>query len=166
MTCIHGQGQRAGTKYIHDNLGYNYRMTNIQAAILLGQLEVLPEILERKNSIFEMYREGFSSMSGISFQTIDSDTSPSHWMMAVRIDGTSCYEESMEFLGSCGIETRPMFYPISAHKHLEGFSNQKEEIVAERLNRECVILPSFPELHEKEVLQIIDSVGKLANKQK
>jgi len=164
VKCIHGQGQRSGAKYIHDNLGYNYRMTNIQAAILLGQLEVLPEIIERKNIIFEMYRKHFSSMPGISFQIIDGNTSPSNWMMAIRIDGVTCYEESSHFLSDHGIETRPMFYPISSHKHLAEHAGPEEEKVSSKLNRECVILPSFPDLCEKEVLYIIESVGKLARK--
>ena len=120
--------------------------------------------IERKNIIFEMYRKHFSSMSGISFQVIDGNTSPSNWMMAIRVDGVTCYEESSRFLGDHGIETRPMFYPISCHKHLGEYADPEEEKVSNKLNRECIILPSFPDLREKEVLYIIESVGKLARK--
>ena len=51
-----GQGLASHREYWHDVIGYNYRMTNVQAALLLGQLEILPEIIEKKRVIFDRYR--------------------------------------------------------------------------------------------------------------
>ncbi len=76
---IKSQGQ-SNEKFIHDVLGYNYRMTNIQAAILYGQLDSLSEIKEKKHRIFNRYKLIFNNIDGISFQQIDPDTEHAHFV--------------------------------------------------------------------------------------
>jgi perosamine synthetase len=164
ISSVRGQGQAVGKRYIHDKLGYNYRMTNIQAAILLGQLEMLPEILEKKQMIFEFYRKNFSMMDNVSIQEIDPSTIHSNWMMGIRIAKNSSYENIQDFLKKKGIDTRPMFYPMSAHSYLECYANSDNESVAQQLSRECVVLPSFPELSVAELDHIVRSVQEFIRK--
>lgn len=165
IKCIQGQGQ-GKERYIHEHLGYNYRMTNIQAAILSGQLEVMPEILERKSEIFDFYRKNLSSVDGISLQKQEKDTVHSNWIFSVRVHGSNGYRESSEFLNKKGIESRPMFYPSSKHNHIRNskFVNIGEEVTAEILSKECVLLPSFPDLSTSDLNKIIDSIKLLARK--
>jgi len=165
IKCIQGQGQ-SKERYIHEHLGYNYRMTNIQAAILTGQLEVMPEILERKTEIFDFYRESLSSIEGVSLQKQEKDTVHSNWIFSVRLHGSPGYREASIFLNEKGIESRPMFYPSSKHKHIKNskFVSVGEETNAEKLNRECVLLPSFPELSRNELNRIVESIKLLAKK--
>lgn len=159
--CIHGQGQ-SKTRFIHNHLGYNYRATNIQAAILLGQLEILDEILEKKSAIFDTYRKRFSSINNVRMQKAEDNTEHSNWMFAIRIIGGHGYDCAESYFKSCGIEIRPMFYPITVHKHLSDI--YVEDInVSELLNRECIVLPSYPELSQKEQEYIIECVEKYAN---
>ena len=75
-----GQGQTK-TRYIHDELGYNYRMTNIQAALLLGQLEQWDTIEAYKKSLFTKYNEQFKDYTNIVPQKVEYDHS--RWMYAV-----------------------------------------------------------------------------------
>lgn len=163
LKCIQGQGQ-GKERYIHNHLGYNYRMTNIQAAILTGQLEMISEILEMKSELFNFYRENLSSIDGISLQKQEKDTTHSNWMFSVRIHGSGGYEDSARFLSERGIETRPMFYPSSRHEHIKHSSavTSGTETNAKILNRECIILPSFPELSKKDSIQVVESVKSLA----
>tara|TARA_S200000501_G_C20849726_1_gene755187 strand:- start:84 stop:1181 length:1098 start_codon:yes stop_codon:yes gene_type:complete len=155
-----GQGQKKEERYVHDKLGYNYRMTNIQAAILLGQMEVLPEIIEKKNKIFDTYREKFGNMPKIKIQKIKKNTKHSNWMMGIRIVGNKNYKKIHDFLLNCEIDTRPMFFPMSKHKHLKLYANLKEEKVSSLLSKECVLIPSFPELKDLEINKIINAVYK------
>lgn len=165
LKCIQGQGQ-SKERYVHSHLGYNYRMTNVQAAILAGQLEIISEILEMKSGLFNFYREGLSSVDGVSLQRQEEGTAHSNWMFSVRIHGSSGYEDSSRFLCERGIETRPMFYPSSKHDHIKASSlvAKGTETNAEILNRECIILPSFPELSKKELDHIVESIKSLAIK--
>jgi perosamine synthetase len=147
-----GQGQ-SDQKFIHSELGYNYRMTNIQAAILYGQLKSLDIITNLKMKIDLKYR---SSLEGIvEFQSWEPYTTHSLWMTGIRIPGSN-YEEAKKFFNSKGIETRPMFYPITRHEHYRNVKSITE--IAEKLNIECIILPSYPELTLKEQNHIIETV--------
>ena len=153
-----GQGQTK-TRYIHDELGYNYRMTNIQAALLLGQLEDWDTIEAYKKSLFTKYNEAFKDHANIIPQKVTYDHS--RWMYAVRIVGSKSYEDNKRFFDSHGIDTRPMFYSFNRHKHLD-FLPDKSRATATKLHNEIVILPSYPELTKIEVNHITDLVKELA----
>ena len=157
--CIQGQGQ-SDKRFIHNELGYNYRMTNIQAAILFGQLEELDNIIAYKETRFNEYRKGFENQDRIVLQTLETNTKSANWMFGIRILGQSSYELAESFFKSRGIEIRPMFYSINSHKHLQ--NNNDIHTVdcanADLLNRECFILPSYPELTLEEQHYIIDTV--------
>jgi perosamine synthetase len=162
--CIQAQGQ-SNKRFIHNELGYNYRMTNIQAAILCGQLDIIDQITEMKNAIFERYRAALKDREDILMQKIEPNTIHSNWMFGVRIPGNINYELAEEYFKNAGIEIRPMFFPIIEHKYivenpdvfLSDYSN------AAILNRECFILPSFPELTTEEqgyILRVLEDYVK------
>lgn len=159
--CVQGQGQ-SHVRFVHRELGYNYRMTNIQAAILYGQLEVLPDILSMKQSVFDTYRRAFDGRVDIKTQVQESHTHSANWMFGVRIPGASNYEEVEKYFKMRGIEVRPMFYPISDHAHLLSHPDVRsvDSTVARLLNKECFILPSYPELNTGDQNHIIYSVNE------
>ncbi len=163
--CIHEQGQ-SNQKFIHSRLGYNFRMTNIQAALLLGQLEILDEIIEKKSGIFKRYRKHFSEREDIKTQKIDADTEHSNWMFAVRIIGSKGYAHAEQYFRDKEIEVRPMFYPITFHGHLTSSDiTHGNTGVARLLNKECVVLPSYPELTKDEIKHIITCVDEYAGQE-
>ena len=161
---IHGQGQTS-KRFVHDVLGYNYRMTNVQAAILCGQIDQLAVIGDMKSDVFSKYRRAFKDREDIKIQSIEPNTTPANWMFGVRVVGNTCYEDAEMFFKGYGVEIRPMFYSILTHKHLEnhpdvyGLSiNGIDCTNADLLNKECFILPSFPELTLQEQVHIIGIV--------
>jgi len=159
--CVQGQGQ-SSTRFIHKELGYNYRMTNIQAAILYGQLEHLQEILSLKRDLFENYRNAFKDRNEVRIQLHEENTANANWMFGIRVIGQQSYNDAQNFFNSRGIEIRPMFYSIYNHDHLR--NNPDVELVscitADLLNKECFILPSYPELTAAEQQYIIDTTNE------
>lgn len=157
---IHSQGQST-KRYIHDELGYNYRMTNIQAAILYGQLQDSEEIREKKSNIFEIYRRELDDISSVSIQNSD-ECVHSNWMFGIRIHNNAGYDHANHFFKKNGIETRPMFYPASAHKYLKNYKQVEfgNETNSSILNRECLLLPSHPGLTKQNLEHIISTVKK------
>ncbi len=119
MKTLWGQGQ-SSEKFIHVYMGYNYRMTNVQAAILLGQLEIYPEIKERKENIFYTYRNLLSNIDNVRLQKITENTEHSNWMFGIRILGNKDYKTTEHFFLKNGIEIRPFFYSIQRHNYLRG----------------------------------------------
>lgn len=154
---LHGQGQ-SNIRYIHDELGYNYRMTNIQAAVLYGQLEILPEIIEMKQKVFDTYREMISTIPFVEIQSTELNTKSPNWMMGIRIlDNPYGYNHVEEFFKENGVEVRPMFYPMSSHKYIDKYiNNPYNEVISPILSKECLMLPSYPELKYEDIEKICD----------
>ena len=97
----------------------------------------------------------------VFIQEEEVGTKSGNWMMGIRLPKQESYDEAEAFFREKGIEIRPMFFPITAHQHLV---NNKAVImgdcsVAERLNKECIVLPSFPELTKDERMLILDTLN-------
>jgi len=100
-------------RFIHDEVGYNYRMTNVQAAIGVAQLESLPERVERKRKNHAAYAELLSDVAGIDVLGVPEGTAPNHWFYSMCIDSGEYgmdREGLMSALGARGIQTRPIWY--------------------------------------------------------
>ena len=157
---MQGQGQ-SSKRFVHSQLGYNYRMTNIQAALLCSQIDLLSEIIERKNSLFEAYHQAFDNREDIRIQIIEPGTKHSNWMFGVRVPGQNSYETAEVYFKEQSVEIRPMFYSIVEHAHLIDHPDisRCDNTNADLLQKECFILPSFPELTQMEMQHIISSTN-------
>lgn len=160
---MHGQGQTS-TRFIHDLLAHNYRMTNVQAAILSAQIEDAQWILNKKTEIFERYKSNLKKHQKVKVQKVDDNCSHSTWMFGIRIPNNLSYQFFREHMNNYGIEVRPMFYPMSSHTHLKKYANPKDESVAKLLSKECAILPSYPDLKIEQVDYICECLEKYCNK--
>lgn len=162
IKLLRGQGQ-GSTRFVHEELGYNYRMTNVQAAILLSQLEALPEILDKKADIFYYYKMFCSASDRFKPQKIDPNTEMANWMFGVYFENSPGYFVVEKFFRERGIEIRPMFYPLSSHSHLvkSPYISLWDETVAKDLNNNCFILPSYPDLTATEVERILLTMQEL-----
>lgn len=154
---VWGQGQ-SQTRFIHSDLGYNYRPTNVQAAILWGQLMELNSILKMKQNVFSQYYDQTHKIKGRVYQgRNENNTVAADWMFPVRVLGNPNFETARAFFESRGIDVRPFFFPINAHGHLKHHMN--DDYVANILQREVIILPSYPELTSGQ----IEYIGEVLN---
>lgn len=153
------QGQ-TNERYVHDILAYNYRMTNMQAALLLSQLSLREEIQQKKSDIFKFYKENLSNK--FSFQKITEGTKHSEWMFSARLKGCD-YKKDIEKQCISLFETRPMFYQMSAHRHLLKYSKQDDENVARSLAKECFMLPSHPNLSKNDLEVIVHTMNRIVD---
>jgi perosamine synthetase len=158
ITKVKGQGQ-TNKRYIHDVLGYNYRMTNIQAAILLGQLETSDFIFDQKRHVFDRYRKNLCCLPDIDIQANEDGCEHSMWMFGVRFQELTSYDIAHRFFMEAGIETRPMFYPYTAHSHL---NMRGDDSIARLVNNSVVILPSYGELTDEQIDYICEKVIELS----
>jgi perosamine synthetase len=160
-----GQGQTS-QRFIHDELGYNYRLTNIAAAVLYGQLKNLDEIKAKKQQVWQKYQSGLQNVENIKLQKVNDNCEHSMWMFGVQFTKTNkTLPEIQSHFQKLNIETRPMFYPMTMHRHL--FYNDKiqHHDLQEKslhLNQTTVIFPSYPNLTEEEQNHVILSIIELA----
>jgi len=155
-----GQGLAKHRQYWHDVIGYNYRMTNIQAAIGLAQLEQLQSFLQKKKYIAAQYQKAFEGTS-IKFQESKKDITHSYWMFSILVSKEELREPLREHLEIAGIETRPLFYPV--HTMPMYSSKYQRYSVAENLACRGISLPSYPDLTETQILYIVDKILKFIN---
>ena len=159
---LRGQGQ-TNQRYIHDVLGYNYRLTNVQAGILRGQLEYADEILDRKADIWNYYDEAFLNREDVFVQMTERDSSHSKWMYGIRlVNKNESFEVKQAFFNSRGVDIRPMFYPIGYHAHLKANRNVRicNDEVGDAISQSSIMLPSFPDLTREEQSVVISSVNE------
>jgi perosamine synthetase len=148
-TCRHlrGQGVSPSRTYWHDVIGYNYRMTNLAAAIGVAQLERIEETLAAKRRIADRYRTALEGIPGVTFQPEMSWAKNVYWMVSILVD-PSQRDALMAFLKDRGVETRPFFYP--AHT-LPMYPSDASFPVAEALGASGINLPSFAALTDQEI---------------
>lgn len=145
-------------RYLHTLKGFNFRMTNLQAAIGLGQLTRVESILQKKEHIFKEYYKYLQNISGISFQIDKSNFKNSYWLISILIEkkkfGVS-KTEMVEMLNAKGIETRDFFYPIHSqpiYKYKGSFP------VCENLFKNGLSLPSYPALEDTQIKYICGAI--------
>ncbi len=121
------QARDPAPHYEHTQIGYNYRMSNITAAIGLGQLRVLDERVEQKRGIFDYYREALSSLPGIQFMPEAAYARSTRWLTVILVDPNEfgADRESVRLaLDTEDIESRPIWKPM----HLQPvFNTEKSE---------------------------------------
>jgi len=144
-------------RYWHGEIGFNYRITNMQAALGVAQLERLDEFLERKRAVAAAYRAGLYDVPGVTVQDEADWASSSWWMTTLRIYGTGDVDrdELAARLRAVGIDTRPVFVPL----HLLPPYRQAAPLpVAEAVGGEGISLPSSTSLSDSELEYVIASV--------
>jgi perosamine synthetase len=146
-------------RYWHGEIGFNYRITNMQAALGVAQLERLDEFLERKRAIAAAYREGLQDVPGLTLQEEAAWVSSSWWMTTLRIDGGRGVDrdELAARLRADGVDSRPGFVPLHL---LPPFPHQGPLPVAEAVGREGLSLPSGTSLSDSELEYVIASVRR------
>ena len=156
--CRHlrGQGVSPTRTYWHDVVGFNYRMTNIAAAIGCAQLERIDQVIDAKRRIAGWYRERLENVPGLVFQREAQWADAVWWMVSILVD-PGVRDELMEFLRTNGVDSRPFFHP--AHQ-LPMYERPLAYPVAERLGASGINLPSFPDLTEAEVDQVCGLVTR------
>jgi len=153
---LKGQGLAGTREYWHDEIGYNYRMTNICAAIGLAQLEDADELLRRKREIALIYHKSLVGLPLKFFWEQQGSTS-SFWMNCIVVDKPAVRDLLRIHLANVGIETRPTFYPAHTMPMYKSMA-RGEYPVAVSLAERGINLPSSPALSDEDVNYISENI--------
>ena len=153
----HGMSRRR--KYWHTVIGYNFRLTNIQAAIGLAQLEKIGETIFRKREIARFYNQYLAGIKGLVLPREASWAKNVYWMYSTLVDSAFgiSRDKLIIKLRNSGIDTRPFFIPL--HK-LPPYRDFKNYPVSGKLSKKGLNLPSSPALTEPEIKYVSESIRK------
>lgn len=156
------QAKDDGQEYVHREVGYNYRLTNLQAALGVAQLEQLERFLARKRDIARWYAEGLRDLDGVSLMPTSPDTEATYWLYTILLrPGTTVAQRRavVARLEAEGIGARPLWHPIHdlpPYRDCEAV----DITCAPDLYARAISLPSSPTLTEEDVRACCESVRR------
>ena len=148
-------------EYVHESIGYNYRLTNVQAALGCAQLEQIPEFIEKKRSIASRYEEAFRSVAGLTPMPHAPWADAVFWLYTVLVDEAEYGEDSRALMCALAlnkIQARPLWQPLHrspAHAGAQSFGGE----VADRLNRTALSLPCSVGLEADELQSVVETIS-------
>ena len=159
VKILRDHGMSRTKRYHHLHLGYNFRMTNMQAAIGLAQLERIDHILALRNAQMKTYYELLDGLPGIDLRRFANWCSPVHWLMTLSLADEATRDRFISFLAANGVEARPMINPVN---HAEHFLHLREDDLyrhsVQQSAKSCH-LPSGTGLKDEEIEHIANVIG-------
>jgi len=147
--------------YYHSVIAFNYAMTNLQAAIGIGQLRRLKTFVKQKREIALSYEKLLANIPGISFQKEQAYAQSNYWMFSILVNeqkfGRS-RDELISYLKQKNIETRPFFYPLPLLPPYKTTQFSKNFPVTKKIAAQGINLPTFASLTNKQIKYICDSI--------
>lgn len=157
---------RPEQRFVHDELGWNLRMTNLQAALGLAQIERLDEFVARKRAMGRAYTQLLSDVDELELPVAERDYAENiYWVYGLVLKDAVPFDakEAMRRLAAKSIGTRPFFWPMHEQPvfHKMGLFKGERHPVAERLARRGFYVPSGLALTEQQITRVAESVREL-----
>jgi perosamine synthetase len=167
VQMLKDHGMRPEKKYWHETLGFNYRMTNLQAALGVAQLKKIDRLVERKRKIAKLYDELLGYKAGITTHPEMPWARNVYWMYSILVDAKKYgmkRDDLMARLEGKGVETRPFFYPLHVMPVYDSIMKHSSERfpATELLSSEGMNLPSGPKISDEDIRRVADLINSCA----
>ena len=149
------QAKSDSFEYMHDEIGYNYRLVNVAAAMGVAQMEQLPGFLKRKEEIIRFYKNELCGVGDIEFQEVSADVKPNWWMPTIK---SAKQRELLKVLNDNKMQSRPFWVPMN---QLPMF---KDDIFYNRTNRSeflyrtCLSIPCSTNITNEDLKAVSDKI--------
>jgi len=147
----------------HERMGYNYRLSELNAVIGSVQMDRLDDIIKRRNIVANMYNERISRIIGVNIPYVSPDTTVMSWFVyVIRLDETINRDTVMDYLKENGVPCRPYFTPIHIQPYIkEMFGYQEEDFPnTAKAGRSCIALPFYNDMSTEEIDYVINNLEK------
>lgn len=153
------QAKSHATEYIHDELGYNFRLVNPLAAMGCAQMEQLPAFVAQKKNTAAHYRREFADYD-VVFQQLTPGTDSNHWHSAMLVNES---RGLIAALAAENIETRPLWTPIHALPVFRQDLYISREHVSADVSRRGIMLPCSTSISDEQLQRVSQTIGKFLN---
>ncbi|MCX4269591.1 MAG: DegT/DnrJ/EryC1/StrS family aminotransferase [Lachnospiraceae bacterium] len=165
MKLLKGQGVSSKRRYWHEIVGYNYRMTNMQAAVGLAQLEQIDWHISQRKRVADLYQKYLKGTESLfQMQSVPADCKSVYWMNNVILSEhiKKSRDTVMEQMEQCSIEMRPVFYPM--HIMPPYYDRTLSMPVAEGIAERGISLPLHALLSEEDIAYICECLIRIVTK--
>ncbi len=150
---LRDHGMDKNKRYWHNFVGYNYRLTNLQAAIGVAQMERVEEIVSRKVELGKLYNEGLKDIPEFQLPADFDYVTNTYWLYTIVLKD-NCELDRDALIGKLqqnGIETRPVFYPLHEMPPYQQYLRSEKYPVADQVSKRGICLPSYLSLQPSEI---------------
>lgn len=153
----------------HERLGYNYRMSEVNAAIGIAQMGRLEEIIAKRNKVAQLYNEKLRDIEGVTIPYVDPKVTKMSWFVyVIRLDKHIDRNGLMDYLTENGVACKPYFTPIHLQPYMIDMFGFKEGDfpITEKVGESTIALPFYNNLSEEEIDYIVEKLTEGINKNK
>jgi perosamine synthetase len=149
------QAKISASEYIHDEIGYNYRLVNVLAAIGCAQMEQLPEIRNRKKYMDAFYKKELSGVGDIQFQDVLAEVDPNGWLFTFR---TQHMRQLLDYLNNNGVQSRPFWMPMNQLQMFQQDTYISNQDVSDEVYQTAISIPSSGGLTDEQLEEVVAKI--------
>ncbi len=153
------QAKADAFEYFHDEVGYNYRLVNVLAAIGVAQMEQLPGFLQKKEYITSCYKKELDGIADISFQQVTEQTKPNNWLFTLR---SKHQKKVLDALNKKQLQSRPFWVPMNKLPMYSGCIFITNENITEILYKECFSIPCSTDISDEALASVVETIKESA----
>jgi len=142
-------------EYMHDEVGYNYRLVNVLAAMGVGQMELLPSFIKRKKEINDFYRNALQGVGDISFQEIKPDVDCNMWLFTFKTDKQ---KEVLKVLNDNQMQSRPFWVPMNQLRMFKDDVYYTKEDKSDYIYQRCLSIPCSTNIKDEELAAVVEKI--------
>jgi perosamine synthetase len=145
-------------EYIHDEIGYNYRLVNTAAAMGVGQMELLPGFIKRKNEIIDFYKKELLGVGDIQFQKVDKDVTPNWWLPTII---TEKQKQVLKILNDNNMQSRPLWMPMNQLRIFKEDIYFRKDDHSDFIYRRCLSIPCSTNIKDEDMAAVAAKIKEV-----
>ena len=151
------QAKADNFEYFHDAIGYNYRLTNVAAAIGLAQLEQLDNFIQKKHFIKDFYINSLNGLGDINFQTVDKNVISNWWLFTIK---TKNQKKLLKSLNENKLQSRPFWIPMNKLPMYKNELYISKNDISDKVYSNSLSIPCSTNISNKELSMVVDCIKK------
>lgn len=149
------QAKSSPMEYIHDEIGYNYRLVNILAAVGVAQMEQFPKFLERKHHMDQYYRSELAGIGDIEFQHVHPDVNPNCWLFTFK---TNRMRDLLNYLNGKEILSRPFWMPMNQLRMFKDLTYVHHDDQSNKIYQSAISIPSSVGITDAQLEEVVTEI--------
>ncbi len=145
-------------EYIHDEIGYNYRLVNVAAAMGVAQMEQLPDFIIRKKEIIALYKNQLEGVGDISFQQVSENVNPNWWMPTIK---TSRQRDVLKILNDHKMQSRPFWVPMNQLRMFTNDIYYQQNDRSDFVYKHCLSIPCSTYITDEDIMAVCAKIKEV-----
>lgn len=145
-------------EYVHDEIGYNYRLVNVAAAMGVAQMELLPSFIKRKKEIISFYKDALKGVGDISFQEVAEDVNPNWWLPTIK---TNRQRDVLKILNDHKMQSRPFWVPMNQLRMFKDNIYYNKTDRSDFVYKHCLSIPCSTNITDAELEAVSNKIKEV-----